>query len=115
MLPVEPLGTDDGVMTAVLDAAVVTVTVFDAEAEQPFFVTVTLYGVVAAGETVIVCVVAPVDQEYEAKPGPASSVALPPAQTEAGPLIVTTGFGFTVTVTAGDVPVHPPPFVTVTL
>lgn len=69
----------------------------------------------AAGETVIVCVVAPVDQEYEAKPAPASSVALPPAQTELGPAIVTAGFGLTVTAIADDVALQPLPFVTVTL
>src|ERR1051326_2104925 len=38
------------------------------------FVTVTLYVVVAVGVSVIVCVVAPVDQWYDAKPGPASRV-----------------------------------------
>jgi hypothetical protein len=67
------------------------------------------------GETAIVCVVAPVDQLYEAKPAPASRVALPPAQTEAGPVIVTIGFGLTVTATGDAVPLQPLPFVTVTL
>jgi hypothetical protein len=47
------------------------------------------------GVTVIVWVVAPVDQTYEAKPEPASSVALVPLQIAAGPLIVTVG-GFTI-------------------
>lgn len=47
----------------------------------------------AIGETEIVCVVAPVDQTYESKPGPASSVTGVPAQTDVGPVIATVGAG----------------------
>jgi hypothetical protein len=42
-----------------------TVTVTPAVSVQVSFVTVTEYGVVAVGATVIACVVAPVDQRYE--------------------------------------------------
>jgi hypothetical protein len=63
----------------------------------------------------MVCVSAPFDQLYEAKPGPASSVTLLFAQVDDGPLIVTAGLGLTVTLVGADVPEQPLAFVTVTL
>src|SRR5512140_3983213 len=83
-------------------------------AEQPFAsVTVTLY--VPATETVIDCVVAPVDQRL-----PVSAeevrVIVEPAQNEVGPLIVgVAGVGFTVTRCAAEVAEQPLASVTVTL
>jgi hypothetical protein len=41
-LPVEPLWTEEGARTVVLDEPFVTVTLFDVEALQPLLVTVTL-------------------------------------------------------------------------
>ncbi|MDP9359859.1 MAG: hypothetical protein M3P29_00250 [Acidobacteriota bacterium] len=88
-----------------------TVTVFESVLLQPLaFVTVTLYVVAEAGETVIVCVCAAFDQLYEAKPAPASRVMLSPAQIDDGPLavIVAAGAGFTVTETVDAADVHEP-------
>ena len=94
------------VMVAV--AAALTVTVCEEVAEQPLAsVTVTEYEVVAAGETVIDCVVAPVDQLNDTPPL-AVSVALPPAQMEDGPLIAAVGGGLTVTTVGADVALQPP-------
>jgi len=62
---------------------------------------------------VIDCVVAPVDHAYVAKPGPASSVTLPPGQTVDGPVIDTVGGALTVML-FDALPLQPP-FVTVTL
>ncbi len=64
-----------------------------AGAEQPAASTaVTVYVVVAAGATVIVRVVAPVDQRYDEYPAPASSVIGAPAQLGSLPaVLVTTG------------------------
>src|SRR5438270_133827 len=74
------------------------VTLLLAEALQlEALVTVTLYVVVAAGVSVIVCVVAPVDQRYEEKPGPASRVIGVPAQNVDGPVMLTRGAAFTET------------------
>ncbi len=53
--------------------------------------TVTLYVVVAFGATVIAGVVAPVDQRYEVKPAPASSVTEELGHVCVGPVIATTG------------------------
>jgi hypothetical protein len=78
--------------------AALTVTVCEAVAVQPLAsVTVTEYEVVAAGETVIDGVVAPVDQLNDTPPL-AVSVALPPAQIEDGPLMAAAGGGFTLMV-----------------
>ena len=55
----------------------------------------------------IVCVVAPVDHEYDVKPLPALSVTLPPAHVDDGPMIVTFGFAFAVTARGVDVPLQP--------
>ena len=71
------------------------------------FVTVTLYVVACVGVSVIVCVVAPVDQRYDEKPGPASRVMGVPAQKVDGPLMLTIGAGFTVTVLAALVALQP--------
>jgi len=82
---------------------------------QPFaFVTVTLYEPLVV--TLIDCVVAPVDHEYDAAAG-AVSVTEPPAQNVVGPLgvIVEVGNGFTVTEVAALVALQPFAFVTVTL
>lgn len=63
-----------------------TVVVTDVDPEQLLaFVTVTVK--VAAVLTFIVCVVAPVDQLYEANPDPAFNVAEPPAQNGMFPVI----------------------------
>lgn len=67
------------------------------------------------GATVIVCVSAPFDQLYDAKPAPASRVTFPDPQIDDGPVMFTTGLGLTVTLTADDVPLQPLAFVTVTL
>jgi hypothetical protein len=56
---------------------------------------------------VIVCVVAPVDHEYDAKPGPASSVTGVPEQVEVGPVMLTVGSGLTLTVCV-SLPLHVP-------
>jgi hypothetical protein len=58
-----------------------------------------VYVVVVAGFTVIPEVVAPVLQEYDIPPE-AFTVVEVPAQTVVGPLNVTVGKGFTVTLTA---------------
>jgi hypothetical protein len=65
--------------------------------------------------TVIVCVVAPVDQLYEAALF-AVSVTDPPVQNDVGPLgvIVAVGAGVTVTLCVAA-PVHPLASVTVTV
>jgi hypothetical protein len=62
------------------------------------------------------CVVAPVDQRYDA-PLDAVSVTLPPAQNVVGPdaVIVADGFALTVTAVADDVALQPFELVTVTL
>ena len=84
------------------------VTVLLAEALQfEALVTVTLYVVVAAGVSVIVCVVAPVDQRYEEKPGPASRVIGVPAQNVDGPVMLTRGAEFTVTLLPALVALQP--------
>jgi hypothetical protein len=83
-------------------------------AEQPFAsVTVTLYD--PAAETVIDCVVAPVDQRLPVNAEDVSVIVLP-AQNELGPLIVgVAGTGFEVTALAADVAEQPFASVTVTL
>ena len=79
------------------DGEPASVTVLLALALQLPFETVTLYVVVTDGESVMVCVVAPFDQRYEAKPGPASRVIGVPAQKVVGPVMLTIGAGLTVT------------------
>ena len=68
-------------------------------------------------ETTIDCVVAPVDQRYDAAADEVS-VTLPPEQNVVGPdgvIVGAGGNGFTVTVTGDDVAGQPPASVTVTL
>jgi hypothetical protein len=78
----------------------------------PALVTVTVY--VFVDVTFIVCVVAPFDHKYEAKPGPASNTELPPAHTAFTPVI--DGVGAAINVTKRfAVPVHPAELVTVTV
>jgi hypothetical protein len=83
-------------------------------AEQPFAsVTVTLY--VPPAETVIDCVVAPVDQRFPVNAEDVSVIVLP-AQNELGPLIVAVaGSGFEVTTLATEVAEQPFASATVTL
>src|SRR5512140_1196090 len=83
-------------------------------AEQPCAsVTVALY--VPAAETVIDCVVAPVDQRFPVNADEVR-VIVEPAQNEAGPLMVgVAGVGLTVTTWAADVAEQPLASVTVTL
>ena len=62
--------------------------------------------VVDDGETVMVCVVAPVLHRYEAKPGPAFRMTLPP-HDDVGPVMVTGGgvqFAALTTFENSDVP-----------
>jgi hypothetical protein len=62
------------------------------------------------------CVVAPLDQRYDA-PALAVSVTEPPAQNVVGPpaVIVATGGSFTTTVVGAELALQPFAFVTVTL
>jgi hypothetical protein len=76
------------------------VTVETAEPEQPFEVPVTVYDVVAVGETVIEAVVSPPDHEYESAPV-AVSVAEPPEQI-VSELTATVNDGPIVTVATAD-------------
>jgi hypothetical protein len=82
-------------------------------AGQPFAsVTVTVYE--PAADTVIDCVVAPVDQRFPVNAEDVSVIVLP-AQNALGPLIVgVAGRGFEVTTCAADVAEQPFAFVTVT-
>lgn len=90
-MPPEPAQTDAGAVM-VGCALALTATARDPLALQPAaVVTATLYVVSAVGEIVMVCVVAPVDQRYEAKPVPASSTAVLPGHIVAGPLMMTAG------------------------
>jgi hypothetical protein len=73
-----------------------TVTVATAEDVQPNEVPVTVYEVVAAGETEIGLVTSPVLQVYEVAPAPVK-VAVPPGQM-VGEFTVVMGDGLTVTV-----------------
>jgi hypothetical protein len=84
------------------------------DAWQPFaFVTVTLND--PAAETVIDCVVAPVDQTLPVADEDVS-VVLPPAQKAVAPEIVgVAGSGFAVTTNGADVAWQPPALVAVTL
>ena len=63
---------------------------------------------------VVVCVVAPVFQLYDAKPAPAFKVALVPAQITPPPLTVVVGAGLTV-IPALAVALQPAALVTVTV
>ena len=93
---------------AVIVGAAPTFTVWEALAEQPFrSLTVTLYVVVDAGDTVIDCVVAPVDHENDVPPF-AVSVTLVPAHVDVGPVIVAVGAGLTVTTVGDDVALQLP-------
>jgi hypothetical protein len=86
--------------------------------QPPELVTVTLYVALdpEATETLIDCVVAPFDQRYVEMPVPlAVSVAVPPAQEFAGPLMVTVGCASTLTTVGADVAVQPADVVTVTV
>ena len=100
----------------VTGAGVVTVTFVGAEvALQPApSVTVTLYA--PALLTVMLCVVAPVDQSHDA-PALAVRVTLPPVQKDVGPDGVMVGVAGvrTFTATGDDVALQPPPVVTVTV
>ena len=80
--------------------------------QPPALVTVTVYVFVVA--TDIVCVDAPFDHKYEAKPGPASSTELPPAHTAESPVMDALGDAIKVTNKLA-VPVHPAALVTVTV
>ena len=97
MLPVELASTVDGAVIVAFGLGE-TLTVFDAVAEHPFAsVTVTLYVVVADGETVVAAVVAPVLQRYEVPPDAVNVTELP-AHIVAGPVIVAVAGAFTETV-----------------
>ena len=95
------------------DPAAAMETTVEPEAMQEPFVTLTLYVVTTVCVTVIVCVVAPLDQRYVEKPGPASSVKAAFGQTAVGPVMVTVGALPTLTRVWGEVALHEP-FVTVT-
>ena len=75
-----------------------TVCAADVAAHPSALATVTVYPVVSAGLTSMVCVVAPVDQRCDVCPIPASNVTLDPSQTEVGPVILTVGNALTATV-----------------
>jgi hypothetical protein len=90
-----------------------TVTVAVATAAQPFaLVTVTVYGVVAAGLTVMAAVAAPLLQAYVPPPD-AVNIVEAPAQITVLPVIVAVGSGFTTTVAVATA-VQPVAFVTTT-
>ena len=63
---------------------------------------------------VVVCVVAPVFQLYDAKPAPAFKVAVVPAQISPLPVMLTVGAGLTVTVVLATA-LQPAALVTVTV
>ena len=95
--------------------AALTVTASGAEvAEQPLaLVTVTVYE--PAADTVIDCVVAPVDQTFPLAEDEVSVIVVP-GQKEAGPLMVgVAGAGLAVTANAAEVAEQPPALVTVTV
>ena len=84
-------GTGESVLMTAIGAGVI-VTVWLSVVEQPGALeTVTEYVCVAFTATTIVCVVAPVDQRYVAKPLPASRVTFVPAHALVGPVMFTTG------------------------
>ena len=90
-----------------------TVTVCDATAVQPLAsVTVTLYAVVLAGDTVMLAVVAPVFHSYP-EPPLAVRVVFSPSQMMVSPVMAAFGSGFTVTIRLAA-SVQPLPSVTVT-
>jgi hypothetical protein len=92
-----------------------TVTAKAAEVEEQPLAFVTLTVKEPAAETVIDCVVAPVDQRLPVSAEDVS-VTEPPAQKELGPLMVGVGgSGFEVTANAAEVEEQPLAFVTVTL
>ncbi len=101
------------VMLAVGFAFAVTTVGDDAALHPLAFVTVTLKLPLAL--TVMACVVAPVDQRYDA-PLDAVNVTLPPAQKVVGPpgVMVAVGFAFAMTAVGDDVALQPFAFVTVT-
>ena len=109
--------TDAGAVRVAAGCGLAATVVAADVALQPLaLVTVTLYEPLLF--TTMVWVVAPFDQLYETKPGPPSSVTLPPVQKVVGPLAVSTGVAgglLTVTVVAAEVPEHPPAFDTVTV
>jgi hypothetical protein len=84
-------------------------------AEQPLaFVTVSVY--VPATDTVIDCVVAPVDQRLPVAEDEVKVIAVPSQESKAGPLMVGVATaGFTVTMKGAEVAWQPPALVTVTL
>jgi ACT domain-containing protein len=112
---VEPVQNELGPVIVGVTGAGAAVTTLAADvAVQPLAsVTVTVYE--PAAETVMDCVVAPVDQRF---PDRAEDVRVivEPAQKEDGPEIVgVTGAGFAVTTLAADVAVQPLASVTVTV
>jgi len=112
--PAQKVVGPDGVIVAV--GSGLTVMVCEAGAEvQPFAsVVVTVY--VPLVLTVMVGVVAPVDQRYDVPPD-AVRVTLPPAQKVVGPegVMVAVGSGLTVTVCEAGAEVQPFASVTVTV
>ena len=95
-----------------------TVTTCDVELVQPLaLVAVTEYVVVAVGVTVMLCVVAPLDQRYVLMfvPLALSVTGMPGWQDTVGPVIATVGSGFTVTVVGDEAAEQPPASVTVTV
>jgi hypothetical protein len=113
VLPVE-FGVTEAGAVIVMAASVETVTVFEADAEQPLAsVTCTLYVVVAVGVTVIDAVVAPVDHRNDVPPE-AVRLTLEPAQADVGPVMVAVGGAFTVIVFVAEFG-QPTPSVTLTL
>jgi len=112
VLPVQKL---EGPLIVGVGGRALTVTAKAADvAEQPLaLVTLTVND--PAADTVIDCVVAPVDQRFPVADEDVS-VIVPPAQKEAGPLMVGVGGrAFAVTANAADVAEQPLALVTVTL
>lgn len=102
----EQIVVDDA--DAVTVGVVLTVTVTFAVDEHPVVVPVTVYVVVAAGETVtVVPANAPGFHVYEAAPLPVSVVELPEQIVGLAAVAVTVGVGFTVIATCA-VEEHPP-------
>jgi hypothetical protein len=112
---VAPAQKEAGPLMVGATAAGLAVTAFAAEVALQPFASVTVTVNVPAAETVIDCVVAPVDQRLPVAEDEVS-VTVEPGQNDAAPVIVgVAGAGFADTTFAADVAEHPLASVTVTV